>query len=1163
MTTPADSRPDGMDSPPGCPGIAALESLAERSGSRGEVPGNDPTAVHVRACGACASKLREMRSADEFLERFRDVAARSGYADALNADAWAGLGPGTTPVQVEGYTVERLLAFGGQGAVYRALQKGTDRLVAIKVPLGDTKHRPATRYRFEREVELAARLDHPGVVRIFGACTLQDGRLGYVMEYVEGQSLDSWASERRAEGHAGLRRIVEVVVQVADAIGYAHLRAVLHRDIKPGNVIVTEGDKARVLDFGLAKSLDSTGSSFATMTGAFLGTLAYAAPEQIDGGNEAIDVRTDVYALGLLLYQALTGRLPYSTDVSATELLRHIRNSEPIRPSAVAPDVAPDLDAIVLKAIAKEKERRYITAGEFRDDLRAWLAGRAVRARFDSRWYVMRKTVRHHRLSVIAGAASLIVALVIGALGLLARDQAAKTKMADAVRDAQIVESHHVRMAEARGVSADNFEAGEVALWDSLLEPASALIERGIEGVGASGLPAASPTYWALWETYLLTPIVTSLPDLSATSGTFAEEEGQFITAGANGLTWWDWRTHQRLRQVEPPAKPAHVTSRWGQLMVFCPLNQVLVSDSSGTQWQQSDPSGIRTAYLGDGRVATMTLDRRSWVIWDTTQFPLREAARFSTPSAETTFRVSAAFDRSGRYFGFIDESGRVTIVDSHLGDVVFEQSSASPSVLTHLTSFGEEGGFAAWGQDGSDLIISGGLARPFTARSVPPIGTSRIVPRGTDWLVHRPSVRRHVYGTHSNVVGVIDLEGTQSPHAPLRNYARAGVDLSPDGRYLALVPVVSRRVMIHEIDPPYTRRLPFPSAPGPRGYASVFDLAFSADSRSLYAASIDGTVRVFGVEPGDSSAILAEDVQGGAIRVALTEAGILIGGHHIEQQSTSLTLLKPDGSSSVVAHGLRRFVAIAEGPESSAWALTESGEVFRLELTAGAIQLRANMSDRVQEPTFRSMSLMPHGGPLLLAHVFGVLAVDPLTLAGDRSIILSRGIREVHSHPTEPGILITASDDGKVRVWRLNEGDSAATLIREFGAHPGPIYTLAIHPNGRLIASGGGAPESRDVRIWDWHTGRQLAALDLFEMGIFDVEFSPDGRWLAAAGEVRMDRPEEGGQVFLIDLLGPHRAIAGNLEYHIARYTRDHGHEPSQAAGLRRLFPLVAGPSQ
>jgi hypothetical protein len=131
MTTPADSRPDGMDSPPGCPGIAALESLAERSGSRGEVPGNDPTAVHVRACGACASKLREMRSADEFLERFRDVAARSGYADALNADAWAGLGPGTTPVQVEGYTVERLLAFGGQGAVYRALQKGTDRLVAI------------------------------------------------------------------------------------------------------------------------------------------------------------------------------------------------------------------------------------------------------------------------------------------------------------------------------------------------------------------------------------------------------------------------------------------------------------------------------------------------------------------------------------------------------------------------------------------------------------------------------------------------------------------------------------------------------------------------------------------------------------------------------------------------------------------------------------------------------------------------------------------------------------------------------------------------------------------------------------------------------------------------------------------------------------------------
>ncbi|QYK48330.1 MAG: serine/threonine protein kinase [Phycisphaeraceae bacterium] len=360
-----------------------------------------------------------MRSAEGFLDRFRGPVARS------RDEVERGLKPehqrameGASPVVVEGYSVEGLVAFGGQGAVYKAVQRGTGRLVAIKLPLGDTQRHPSTRYRFEREVELAARLDHPGIVRIIEACRVEDGRLGYVMEYVEGETIDRWSMRTRADGAAGMRRIVAVMAEVADAIAAAHQRAVLHRDIKPSNVIVAGDGKARVLDFGLAKSLDASGSSFVTMTGAFLGTLAYAAPEQIDGGAEAVDIRTDVYAMGLLLFLCLTGRLPYATDVPTAELLRQIRECDPVRPSTVVNQIPADLDAIVLKALAKVRERRYTTAGEFRDDLRAWLAGQAVRARFDSRWYVARKTIRRHRRVVAAG---LVMGLLVAAgVGLVA-----------------------------------------------------------------------------------------------------------------------------------------------------------------------------------------------------------------------------------------------------------------------------------------------------------------------------------------------------------------------------------------------------------------------------------------------------------------------------------------------------------------------------------------------------------------------------------------------------------------------------------------------------------------------------------------------------------------------------------------------------------------------
>ncbi|GMV27577.1 MAG: hypothetical protein AMXMBFR58_36080 [Phycisphaerae bacterium] len=386
-----------------CPGLEALEELLDRQAG---AP-HDAVAAHVEGCSACRDRLVEIRNNNALLQRFAPVAGRVELTSALAPRG------GWPAIEIPGYEVESMIAVGGQGEVYKARQRATGRAVAIKVPLGGSRNPAAMLSRFQREVELTARLDHPGIVRVFGTCDLADGRLGCVMEFVEGEPIDAWAARQHAAGRAGLRRIIEVMAQVADAIAYAHQRAVMHRDIKPSNVIVTPDGVPRVLDFGLAKALSSDVVMFATLPGAFVGTLAYAAPEQFDGASEATDLRTDVYGLGLLLFQGLTGRLPFSTDASPPELSRRIREAVYPLPSSLNSAIGSELDAIVLKALGKEKERRYATGAELREDLRRWLDGRAVHAKLDSRWYVLRKAVARRR-GLLAAVLSVLITAGVG-----------------------------------------------------------------------------------------------------------------------------------------------------------------------------------------------------------------------------------------------------------------------------------------------------------------------------------------------------------------------------------------------------------------------------------------------------------------------------------------------------------------------------------------------------------------------------------------------------------------------------------------------------------------------------------------------------------------------------------------------------------------------------
>jgi len=330
----------------------------------------------------------------------------------LSGDGGAGrTGPPESPPEIEGYEITGPLGGGGMGTVWRAVQQSTRRVVALKV-LGHTAlASEKARGRFEREVELASRLEHPHIARIYDS-GLYHGLYYYVMELVDGVPLDEYAK------HHGLprRQVLELVQAVCRAVQHAHQRGVIHRDLKPSNVLVTADGQPHVLDFGLAKQfLETEPSPTLSVGGDVVGTPAYMSPEQAAGQVDQVDMRSDVYSLGAILYQLLAGRAPHELEGTRYEVLRRIAEEEVRRPREVTPDIDRELEALLLKALAREPGDRYASAGALADDIGNYLEGEPLSARAPTTLYFLGKRFRKHR-GRVAVAVGLLVALLVMAV---------------------------------------------------------------------------------------------------------------------------------------------------------------------------------------------------------------------------------------------------------------------------------------------------------------------------------------------------------------------------------------------------------------------------------------------------------------------------------------------------------------------------------------------------------------------------------------------------------------------------------------------------------------------------------------------------------------------------------------------------------------------------
>lgn len=975
------------------------------------------------------------------------------------------------------YTIERVIGAGGMGVVYQARQEKPRRVVALKL-VNSAIASPALLRRFGLEAEMLGRLQHPGIAQIFeaGAADAGEGALRrpfIAMELVPGPPLLEYAKQK------GLptRERVRLMAEVCHAVQHAHQRGVIHRDLKPQNILVDDHGRPKVLDFGVARAVgaDVQATTVHTSVGQLIGTLPYMSPEQVLADPREIDTRSDVYALGVILFEMLTGKQPLDlANRSVPDAVSIIRNQDPMRLSSISRVYRGDLEVIVAKALEKDKRRRYQSAAELAADLEHYLAGEPIAAKVDSAFYVLKKQIRRHRGAVAAGIAAVIG---LAAFAVYASVQSHRNSVLAAEERAARIEAD-----EARDLARSRAEEMRRNLY-----------------VSAIGFAQAAQS---LNDTGRLKSILASCPE---------------------DLRGWEWRYLTRSAdtagrsQAIPDGRMNSAISRDGSRIVRWHTEApIIVEDgSTGEAIREIDLGGewITAVRLNaNGRMAVAGVEFGGLFVVDVETGDFR---RFAMPYPWPV--TPTALWPDGTKAIVVFQTSATTLqtlaVDLTTGKVLWEMPT---DAVYYSAAVSPDGRRVALGDLAGNVVVmdQDGCA---VGEPVATAGWARAVEFDSD-------SSRLAIGGNEGAVYVLDLETWRTARHKVFENKIWTMAWSPDGRHVA---AAGTEGFIRVLDATTGR-----VAASHFGHDSTVNvISWLAGPGGILSSSLDKTRRWWPdpARPAQVSASFEGGVQSGAwshdgkaFYVGLENGKIL----QVEpetlrvrrevarlQGAVNFIVASPDGSmlaacsddGTAVVLDAMTFGEMSRfrSPTRRALSVSFSPDLRRVAVSGDHVALTmwdprtgslvAELPAHKTAATHAEYS--PDGRTIAVAYYDNVIRLHDAETG--------KVVRELHG-PTDWVIhayftpdgkrLVIGCNDGLIYLWDL-EGDAPP---RTLSGHQNGVFALTLSPDGKRAVSGGW---DNTIRLWDIESGLELLTWRPHINANWVASFSPDGtRFISAS---------------------------------------------------------------